>query len=330
MIGDAIRDAASTVSVLWEPAPGDRFGPYRILHALGRGGMGAVYLAERDDDQFRMTVAIKLMRSNLVTHETLERFKTERQILASLDHPNIARLLDGGAAPNGTPFVVIEYIDGEPITDYCRRHELSIRDRIRLFRKVCSAVQYSHQNLIVHRDLKPGNILVTKDGEPKLLDFGIAKLLDPAASSQTQTNARLMTPDYASPEQVRGEPVTTATDIYALGVLLYELLTGTASLQSRQTTDTYAIEQAICTEEPTRPSTTRRELRGDLENILLMALRKEPARRYASAEQFSEDLRRYLEGYPIVARQDTWSYRTSKFVRRNKAAVGRSPRWCCW
>ncbi len=319
-VGDAIRGAASAFSVLWEPAPDDRFGPYRIMHLLGRGGMGAVFQAERDDDQFHMTVAIKLVRPNLLTPEMLERFKTERQILASLDHPNIARLLDGGAAPNGTPYVVIEYVDGEPIAEYCRRRELSIRDRIRLFRKVCAAVQYAHQNLIVHRDLKPGNILVTKEGEPKLLDFGIAKLLDPAASSQTQTQARLMTPDYASPEQVRGEPITTATDVYALGVLLYELLTG-ALPYKLTATDPHSVEQAICMTEPTRPSTTRRELRGDLENILLMALRKEPSRRYASAEQFSEDLRRFLEGYPVVARQDTWSYRAAKFVRRNRVGV---------
>ena len=318
--GDAISDAALVYSVLSEPAPGERLGPYRILRLLGRGGMGAVFQAERDDEQFRMTVAIKLVRPNLLTPEMLARFKTERQILASLDHPNIAHLLDGGTTANGTPYVVIEYIDGEPITDYSRRHDLSIRERIRLFRKVCSAVHYAHQSLIVHRDLKPGNILVTKDAEPKLLDFGIAKLLDAAASSQTQTVARLMTPDYASPEQVRGEPVTTATDVYALGVLLYELLTGQLPYKPA-TSDLYSIEQAICTAEPARPSATRRELRGDLENILMMALRKEAARRYSSAEQFSEDLRRFMDGYPVLARQDTWSYRTAKFVRRNKAGV---------
>ncbi len=319
-IGRAICEAAAGFAVIREPAPSDRIGPYRILRLLGRGGMGAVFLAERDDDQFRQTVAIKLVRANILSPDTLARFKAERQILASLDHPNIAHLLDGGAAPNGMPYVVIEYIDGEPITEYCRKRHLPIRDRIHLFRKICSAVHYSHQNLIVHRDLKPGNILVTRDGEPKLLDFGIAKLLDPAVPAATETRARLMTPEYGSPEQVRGEPVTTASDIYALGVVLFELLTGERPYDVPSTSP-LAVEQAICMMEPRRPSTLDREVRGDLETILLMALRKEPARRYASADRFSEDLGRYLTGYPVQARPDRWSYRTARFLRRNRAGT---------
>lgn len=319
-IGEAIGDAAASLIAPQDPVEGGAIGPYRILRLLGRGGMGAVYLAQRDDEHFTKTVAIKLIQSTLPIPEIIARFKAERQILARLDHPNIARLLDGGAAPNGAPYFVIEYVDGAPVTDYCRERQLSLGARLRLFRKICAAVHYSHQNLVIHRDLKPGNIFVGPNDEPKLLDFGIAKLLDPTAGAHTQTQARLMTPDYASPEQVRGEPVTTATDVYALGVLLYELLTGqrpyrvTAASQS-------ALEQAICDSEPERPSTLRRELRGDLENIILMAMRKDPARRYASAEQLSEDIRRYLEGYPVQARQESWSYSTAKFVRRNRAAV---------
>ncbi|MEP7366986.1 MAG: serine/threonine-protein kinase, partial [Acidobacteriota bacterium] len=281
-----------------------------------------VFLAERDDEQFKKTVAIKIVRSALLLMpEMLARFRSERQILASLDHPNIARLLDGGAAPNGSPYVVMEYIDGSTLGEYCSHHNLSLTDRLHLFRKICSAVHYAHQNLIVHRDIKPDNVIVTREGEPKLLDFGIAKLIDPAAASnQTQTRNRLMTPDYASPEQVRGEAITTATDVYALGVLLFELLSG--DLPYKLTThDDLELAQAICTEEPRRPSTLRPELSGDLENIILKALRKEPARRYASAEQFAEDIRRHLEGYPVIAQADRWTYRASKFVRRNTAAV---------
>jgi len=319
--GEGVTQAPD-YSLLWEPAPGDRLGPYNIIRLLGRGGMGAVYLAERDDDQFHKTVAIKLVRASLLLiPEMMARFRSERQILASLDHPNIARLFDGGAAPNGTPYVVMEYVDGTPLDEYCAHKNLSVPERLRLFRKICGAVHYAHQNLIVHRDIKPDNVLVTQEGEPKLLDFGIAKLLDPTAAGQTQTRARLMTPDYASPEQVRGEPVTTATDVYALGVLLYELLTGDLPYKLK-TSEAYELEQAICLSEPRRPSSIQAGLRGDLENIILMALRKEPVLRYASVEQFSEDVRRYLDGYPVIARTGVWSYRASKFVRRNAAAVG--------
>ncbi len=323
-IGEAVRSAAESAARLNEPQPGEPIGPYRLVRLLGRGGMGTVFLAERDDAQFHQTVAVKVVRAGSLTAETLSRFRAERQILAGLDHPNIARLLDGGELANGTPYVVIEHIDGEPITEYCGRRGLVIEDRIRLFQKVCSAVDYAHQRLVVHRDVKPGNILVTPAGEPKLLDFGIAKLLDPAADpSHTQTHSRVMTPDYASPEQVRGEPVTTATDVYALGVLLYELLTGNRPY-SAVTTDSFALQQAICVEEPVPPSSFEPRLRGDLESILLKALRKEPARRYASVQQFSEDLQRYLEGYPVRARQDRWPYRAAKFARRNRAGVAAS------
>ncbi|MBN8730776.1 MAG: serine/threonine protein kinase [Acidobacteria bacterium] len=319
-IFDIFRAANNEGTLLWEPLPGDRIGPYSVIRQLGRGGMGAVYLAERDDEQFRKQVAIKLVSSGLLLMpEVMARFRSERQILASLDHPNIARLLDGGAAPNGTPYVVMEYIDGTPIDQYCRARALSLDDRLRLFRKICSAVHYAHQNLIVHRDIKPDNVMVTAEGEPKLLDFGIAKLLDPAAAKQTRTRARVMTPDYASPEQVRGEAVTTATDVYGLGVLLFELLTDKLPYRLASD-DAYELEQAICNAEPMRPSTLRLDLRGDLENILLKALRKDPARRYASAEQFSDDIRRYLEGYPVIAQADSWSYRAGKFLRRNAAA----------
>jgi eukaryotic-like serine/threonine-protein kinase len=319
---------------------GQRIGPYKIVRLLGRGGMGSVFLGLRDDDQFQKRVAIKLVKRGMDSEEVLRRFRGERQILASLDHPNIARLLDGGVTPEGLPFFVMEYIEGEPIDQYCDRMDLGVTEHLELFRKVCSAVQYAHQNLVVHRDIKPGNILVTADGAPKLLDFGIAKLLQPDLFPQTvlptQTGLRLMTPEYASPEQVRGENVTTASDVYSLGVLLFQLLTGRLPyrLDSRIPTE---IERAICEVEPKRPSTAidgdamssetrklQRRLAGDLDNIVLMALRKEAQRRYASVEQLAADIRRHLEGLPVVARPDTFSYRASKFVRRNRLPIAAS------
>ena len=260
------------------------------------------------------------------------------KILASLEHPNIARLLDGGATDDDLPYFVMEYIEGQPVNEYCRTHNLSLKQRLKLFRSICAAVQYAHKNLVVHRDLKPTNILVTKDGVPKLLDFGIAKLLAPEVSSnavtvaQTMTMMRLMTPDYASPEQVRGEPVTTATDVYSLGAVLYELLTGERPHRFKDRS-LAEIERVICEAEIERPSVVagrlpeasarwRRALEGDLDNMMLMALRKEPERRYQSVEQLSEDIRRYLEGRPVTARQDTLRYRAGKFIRRHKAGVG--------
>ncbi|MBV9926825.1 MAG: serine/threonine protein kinase [Acidobacteria bacterium] len=318
---------------------GQEVGHYRLVEEIGRGGMGVVYLAERGDGEFRQGAAVKLIRRGLDTEDILRRFRNERQILASLSHPNIARLLDGGTAPDGSPYFVMEYVEGEPLVEYCDRRALSAAERLRLFRTVCAAVSHAHQNLVVHRDLKPSNILVTKDGTPKLLDFGVAKLLDPerGAAAHTRTRARVLTPEYASPEQVRGQNVTTASDIYSLGVVLYELLTGARPCEPKDDSPE-ELAHAICDTEPARPSEavsrpTRdgagrlkgvenlRSLRGDLDNIVLMALRKEPERRYRTVDQFSEDIRRHLEGLPVAARKDTFSYRASKFVARNKAGV---------
>ncbi|HMB89865.1 MAG TPA: tetratricopeptide repeat protein [Rhodothermales bacterium] len=337
--------------------PIQQIGPYRISKTLGRGGMGTVYLAERDDGAFRQQVALKVIRRGLDTDDILRRFRMERQILAALTHPHIAHILDGGTTKDGLPYFVMEYIDGVPITTYCDRHRLSVDARLALFRDVCQAVQYAHANLIVHRDLKPSNMLVTDEGQVKLLDFGIAKLLDPNlpgySSPLTRTAWRVMTPEYASPEQVRGEAITTASDVYALGVLLYELLTGRRPyrLPSRLEQEIFRV---ICEVEPERPSTAvsqieevqhsdgqtdaitpeqvsearstqverlRRRLRGDLDNIVLKALQKEPTRRYASVEQFAEDVRRYKAGLPVVARRETVTYRISKFVRRHRVGV---------
>jgi eukaryotic-like serine/threonine-protein kinase len=323
---------------------GDRIGPYRVLRTLGVGGMGEVFLAERADAEFDQRVAIKVVYGGSHTHAVQSRLKIERQILAQLDHPNIAHLLDGGTLPDGTPYIVMEYVDGIAIDTYCDSHCLDIVARLKLFQIVCAAVHYAHQNLIVHRDLKPSNILVTADGIPKLLDFGIAKLLDERQAgshtlAMTHADFRLMTPDHASPEQVRGQAITTSSDVYVLGVLLYKLLTGTSPfvIASMRLTD---IERAICEKDPPLPSQSvgsdvsaevrgiteargvstnrlRRILRGDLDNIVIMAMRKEPERRYSSSQQMASDIQRYLDGKPIIARRDTLSYRSAKFVRRH-------------
>src|SRR6266568_1726774 len=276
--------------------------------------MGEVYLAH--DPELDRKVAIKLIKSHLKTKELLRRFRNERQILANLQHPNIARLFEAGANADGLPFFVMEYVEGKPIDQYANEQQLSLTDRLKLFRTVCSAITCAHQNLVIHRDIKPNNILVTANGEPKLLDFGIAKLLHETDSQEaTLTMFHAMTPEYASPEQVKGEAITTASDVYSLGVLLYELLTGRRPYKlKRLTTD--EITKAICEQEPAKPSASirnQKSLRGDLDNIVLKALRKEPQRRYASVEQFSEDIRRHLEGLPVIARKDTVAYRTSKF-----------------
>jgi serine/threonine protein kinase len=296
---------------------GRKIGAYRILREIGCGGMGNVYLAARADDAFQKLVAIKIIRRGMDFDEIVQKFRAERQILAMLDHPNIARLVDGGATDDGWPFFAMEFIEGEPIDKYCEGHKLNIAERLKLFQNVCSAVSYAHQNLIVHRDIKPANVLVTKGGVPRLLDFGIAKLLAPdsAAQDKTLTAFRALTPEYASPEQVRGEPITTASDIYSLGVLLYWLLTGHRPYRSPMSSPA-EIERAICEEEPEAPRLTR-----DLSAIVLMALRKDPRRRYASVDHFSEDIHRYLENLPVAARSDTRAYRVAKFVRRNKAWV---------
>ncbi len=325
-----------------ESLAGKRIGAYQIVEEIGQGGMGSVYRAIRADDQYRKQVAIKLVRGGLGDAFRRHRFKAERQILANLDHPNIARLLDGGALEDGQPYVVMEYIQGQPIDQFCDSRGLPVSARLRLFRTVCSAVAYAHQHLVIHRDLKPANILVTDAGEPKLLDFGIAKILDADAAAgtgnTTVTVLRPMTPEYASPEQVRGEPMTTASDVYSLGVVLYGLLTGQRPYPGTSRAP-HEIAQAVCEAQPEKPSTAiyrdeavanlpegsreklRRRLRGDLDNIVLKALRKEPERRYASVEQFSEDIRRHLKGLPVMARPDTFWYRSGKFVNRHKAAV---------
>src|SRR5215472_126100 len=331
-------------------APQERVGPYSIIGEIGRGGMGEVYRAARSDGQYTKEVAIKLMQSR--SGALLERFRHERQILASLEHFNIARLLDGGTTDRGVPYLVMELIDGTRIDDYCNQHKLAITERLRLFLQVCDAVQFAHQRLIIHRDIKPSNILVTEEGVPKLLDFGIAKILaEGSRASQAQptlTLFNLLTPQYASPEQIRGGSIITASDVYSLGVVLYELLTGRSPYPANTNTAHDAARSA-CEFEPIRPSILVRpggvdrkifpapdqatqaalgtpdklakQLAGDLDNIVLKALRKEPERRYASVEQFAEDIRRHLASLPVLARRDTARYRASKFVMRHKASV---------
>jgi eukaryotic-like serine/threonine-protein kinase len=305
-------------------------GPYRVLRELGRGGMGVVYLAERADGHFRRRVAIKLADTTDTEDPVYQRFLAERQILAGLDHPNIARLLDGGISEDGRPFLVMEYVEGLPVTTYCERHRLPINERLRLFTDVCEAVQHAHQNLVIHRDLKPSNIMVTPGGQVRLLDFGIAKLLNPTLSSvrspDTRIDMRAMTPEYASPEQMRGEGLTTASDIYSLGVLLYELLAGERPYRIDPGAPGEAFA-AVCERDPERPSRiasadrVRRRLRGDLDSITLMAMRKEPGRRYASTDLLAQDIRRHMDGQPILAHRGSRRYHLGKAVRRHRAAV---------
>jgi tetratricopeptide (TPR) repeat protein len=299
--------------------PGGRLGPYRILSIIGRGGMGVVYCAERDDGKFVQRVAIKVVSASLGAPAFVERFQQEYRILASLDHPNIARLLDAGASEEGLPYFVMEYVEGRPIDQFCAQHELAVSDRLRLLLPVCDAVQFAHQNLIVHRDLKPDNILVTERGIPKLLDFGIAKVLSdyPGANEAT---LMAMTPAYASPEQVRGEPVGTATDVYSLGCVLYKLLTGVAPHQLQGKSPAESV-RLICEEEPVRPAALNRDLGTDEDNILRMAMRKEAHRRYRSVEQLAADIDRYLHNEPVLARPASAGYRLQKYVRRHRIGV---------
>jgi non-specific serine/threonine protein kinase/serine/threonine-protein kinase len=322
-------------------APPQRIGPYRILGEAGRGGMGTVYRAVRDDDTFQKTVAVKLVRAGARSDSIERRFRQERQILARLQHPNIAAVFDGGTADDGRPYLVMEFVEGQPITEYCDARSYGTRPRLAMLRTVCDAVHYAHQNVVIHRDLKPANILVTGDGTPKLLDFGIAKLLasgiDPE-EAPTATMLPMMTPEYASPEQVKGLPVSTASDVYSLGVLIYELLAGQRPYAVRSDSLEHIV-RSVCETDPPAPSTVvnqppvtggnprirsraeARELRGDLDTIVLKALRKEPQRRYLSAQELSEDIRRHLEGLPVLARADTVGYRVSKFALRHKAGV---------
>ncbi len=306
----AIEDAAE---LLAKPAA-RHFGPYTVTGTIGHGGMGAVFKAIRDDQVYQKQVAIKVIHVGLESPEVLQRFRQERQILAALEHPNITRLLDGGETDEGLPYIVLEYLEGEPITTYCQSRKLSSEARLRLFLQVCGAVQYAHRNLIVHRDLKPANILVTRDGTPKLLDFGIARLLDTNAA-RTVTAFQALTPDYASPEQVRGLAISTSSDVYSLGVVLYELLTERQPYKL-DTISMAELNRVICERPPAPP-----ELGDELDDILLMALRKEPERRYGSVQCFADDIERYLDHRPVSARPDRLGYRTGKFVRRNRLGL---------
>jgi tetratricopeptide (TPR) repeat protein/predicted Ser/Thr protein kinase len=304
---------------------GALIGPYRLLRELGQGGMGVVYLAERADGQFEQRVALKLIKRGMDSDDILRRFLGERQVLARLSHAHIARLLDGGITAEGQPYFAMEYVDGVPLYRYCAERSVGFEDRLRLFRDVCEAVQYAHRSLVVHRDLKPSNILVTSAGEIKLVDFGIAKVLyeDVADRSVTRTDQRLMTPDYAAPEQIRGEPVTTATDVYALGAILYQLLTGRTPHQftGSSRAERYRIILEVDPQPPSRTvsaTVEARRLRGDLDFIVLRALRKDPARRYPSVDALIEDLDRHRTGLPIRARPDSVAYRARKFIGRHR------------
>jgi len=318
-------EAVAVAAGLEQRWVGKRIDAWKITGILGRGGMGAVYEVARDDGSFQQRAALKIVRAEVDTEIGRRRFLEERQILAHLNHPHIARLLDGGESEEGAPYLVMEAVDGLPITEHCERGELSIEARLRLFVAVCRAVHFAHTQLIVHRDLKPSNILVTADGTVKLLDFGIAKLLSPGSSQATTVGEVALTPDYASPEQVRSELVTTVSDIYSLGAVLFELLTG----HKAHSFSSYTLPElvrVICDSEPLAPSEAAprrlaRSLRGDLDNIVLTALRKEPSRRYASAEQLALDVERHLDGRPVSARGDSWRYLAGKFVRRNRLAV---------
>jgi len=340
-----------------DPLIGREIGSYRLTARIAAGGMGVVYRAERSDGLFRRDVAIKLIRIELATESLLRRFEFERRTLAALHHPNIAQLSDGGATADGRPYLVMEFVQGIPIDRYCDEHRLSTGARARLFVQVCRAVHYAHQNLVVHRDLKPANILIDENGSPKLLDFGIARLIDESAQEQgagmTLTGGQLLTPDYASPEQLTMGRVTTSMDVYSLGVVLYELFTGRRPIPSENLTP-LEWHRAVLEHPPTRPSSTalwshaavspqpiapagpdelaarrgttprslRRQLGGDLDRVVLMALRKEPERRYASAKDLADDIERHFSGHPVLARRDSFAYRATKFVQRNRLAVG--------
>lgn len=348
---------SAQAQLLTEKMAGKRIGAYRILREIGQGGMAVVYLGERDDQNYRKQVAIKMVKPGIDTEQILHRFLNERQTLATLDHSNIVKLLDGGSSEDGSPYLVMEHVEGPPIDEYCDENKLSIDERLRLFREVCSAVQYAHEKLVIHRDLKPSNILIASGGVPRLLDFGIAKLLNPdcfQTALVTRTDSRPMTPEYASPEQIRGQAVSTATDVYSLGVLFFELLSGHRPFHSVGRS-LLEMERIVCETDPEKPSivirrteqrTSRdggpstaitpesvsqqrglqpaelqRRLRGDLDTIAMKALRKEPERRYASVAEFSEDVGRYLTGMPVKARKATIAYRGGRFLQRHKESL---------
>jgi serine/threonine protein kinase len=327
-------DLDSQISQTVRHYDGTQFGHYKIICEIGRGGMGAVFLAERTDGEFEQKVALKIIRQSFAGAEMERHFRRERQILALLNHPNIARLLDGGVSAHGELFLAMEYIDGEPFLDYAESRNLKIKERLDLFLKVCRAVSYAHQNLVVHRDIKPGNILVAKDGEPKLLDFGLAKVLDENLAfdaSRTETAIRAFTPAYASPEQICGKTASTASDVFSLGVLFYELLTGDKPfhyegksieeiIKAATESEPSIPSRAVAPENPQSASIVS-QLKGDLDTIALTALRKEPQRRYKSVEAFAGDIERHLNGLPITARPNTVSYRAAKFFERNKIVV---------
>lgn len=348
---DLLDGSAFDILVPGKADEGQFFGPYKILEKIGVGGMGTVYLAQRADGSFDQQVAIKVVKRGMDSELVLERFRLERQVLARLEHPNIARLLDGGVTEDGRPFFVMEHVIGEPVTKYCDRLKLPLEERLRLFTHICKAVHHAHQNLVVHRDLKPGNILVTSEGVVKLLDFGIAKVLDESEDpSLTKTGQHILTPAYASPEQLTSADITTSSDVYSLGVILYELLAGRLPFEIKRTRD--ELKELVLSQDPERPSTAvlktgesadlkeetrspetvsqsrstridklRRQLSGDLDKICLMALRKEPERRYSSAQEFAMDLRRHMDGLTVYAQPDSLSYRTTKFLSRHRVGV---------
>lgn len=326
------------------PLIGQHIGPYLIEEEVGIGGMGIVFMGKRDDKEFEQRVAIKILKQGLTSEYLVKRFQNERQTLAKLQHPNIAKLFDGGKTSEGLPYLIMEYIDGLPITEYCDKNSLSVKQRLKLFITVSNAVQYAHQNLIIHRDIKPGNILVNNEGRPKLLDFGVSKLLDQELNNEkenlTKTGMWHLTPEYASPEQIKGENITTNSDIYSLGVLLYQLISGTAPYKIYNSSP-LAISKIFDEEKITKPSEVvqkntdeikndktntklipnHKELKGDIDNIVLKAIHKDPAQRFSSVYEFTNDIERYLKGLPVSARPDTYGYRFSKFVQRHKVGV---------